>query len=476
MPKPLSGSILTRRLADDTLVVDVKIRTERRMLGPASEWSQVRARKLLETRLLPAAQLRQDWTALIPGAGTGGANGEAAGTLTVREAATDYVEALGRYENPNTVSAYRSPVVKHLLPFLAYMDDERTVDRALAEVDEALMLRFVSTKQAERAVLQDIAETLAELDRHVRSDPSCSSSNSTPRSGACSFAMGSEAAITWSSTRRPEGSISLSSRGLSNNEINRCLARMRDIVRMANRRYKLGIDDPTQGCSLPRSDPSREWLHPVQLQALLDAAQMLDANPAQEAYAQHGRYSAVLVLGLLGPRVSEFCAAPLARPLSAGTLYPRGEDERRAQAPGAASHRPRRARCAPRRARPGPGDYIWASAAGTKRDRNNVRNRLLAPVLELGAQLLAGRGQRPLPARVDAEGNPTGVRVTPHMFRRTAMTYWAWADRNQRWAMGQAGHKSAKMTLEAYQQTFPRDPEARAQVVAWLRGAGEGPD
>jgi hypothetical protein len=54
------------------------------------------------------------------------------------------------------------------------------------------------------------------------------------------------------------------------------------------------------------------------------------------------------------------------------------------------------------------------------------------------------------------------------------MTYWAWADRNQRWAMGQAGHKSAKMTLEAYQQNFSSDPEARAKVVAWLRGAGDG--
>ena len=49
MPKPLSGSILTRRLVDDTLVVDVKIRTERRMLGPASEWSETRARKLSST-------------------------------------------------------------------------------------------------------------------------------------------------------------------------------------------------------------------------------------------------------------------------------------------------------------------------------------------------------------------------------------------------------------------------------------------
>jgi integrase len=107
---------------------------------------------------------------------------------------------------------------------------------------------------------------------------------------------------------------------------------------------------------------------------------------------------------------------------------------------------------------PRPDDYIWASAAGTRRDRNNVRNRLLAPVLELGARLLEDRGERPLPARVNAEGNPIGVRVTPHMFRRTAMTYWAWTDRNQRWAMGQAGHKSAKMTLEAYQQGSRRDP------------------
>jgi hypothetical protein len=94
--KPLSGSILTRRLADDTLVVDVKIRTERRMLGPRSEWNEARARKLLEHKLLPAAQLRQDWTALIPGAGNGQSAGEAAGPLSVREAATDYVESLGR--------------------------------------------------------------------------------------------------------------------------------------------------------------------------------------------------------------------------------------------------------------------------------------------------------------------------------------------------------------------------------------------
>ena len=476
MPKPLSGSILTRRLADDTLIVDVKIRSERRTLGPASEWPEARARRLLEGRLLPAAQLRQDWTALIPGAGNGGsAAARSSDSITVREAATDYVEALSRYENPNTVSAYRSPVVKHLLPFLAFLDDERTADRTLAEVDEALMLRFVATKQAERPILQDIAETVAELNSDVRSDPELLRQQLDPEEWRLLCRYGQRGGQRTVLDPAAGGLISLSSRGLSNNEINRCLARMRDIVRMANRRYKLGLDDPTQGCSLPRRDPSREWLHPVQLQALLDAAQTLDANPAQDAYRHHGRYSAILALGLLGPRVSEFGAARW-RDLSAeGLFIPEAKTSagrRHLELPTivrAALDR-RRAELDPR-----PAEWIWASAAGTKRDRNNVRNRLLAPVLELAADLLEERGQRPLPARVDAEGNPTGVRVTPHVFRRTAMTYWAWADRNQRWAMGQAGHKSAKMTLEAYQQTFPRDPDARAQVVAWLRGAGEEP-
>lgn len=475
VPKPLSGSILTRRLADDTLVVDVKIRTERRILGPATEWSEPRARHLLERKLLPAAQLGQDWTALIPDAGNGRA-GEAIGALTVREAATDYVESLSRYENPNTVSAYRSPVVKHLLPFLAYVDDERTMERALADVDEALMLRFVSIKQAERAVLQDLAEALAELDDELRRDPELLQQQLDLDEWRLLCRYGQRGGHHIILDPAARGLISLSSRGLSSNEINRCLARMRDIVRMANRRYKLSIDDPTQGCSLPRDDPSREWLHPVQMRALLDAAQMLDANPAQDAYARHGRYSAVLALGLLGPRVSEFCAARW-RDLSAQGLF---IPEAKTSAGRRHLELPATVRDALDRRRadldPRPGDYIWASAAGTKRDRNNVRNRLLAPILELTAQLLAERGQRPLPVRVDAEGAASGIRVTPHVFRRTAMTYWAWADRNQRWAMGQAGHKSAKMTLEAYQQTFPRDPEARAQVVAWLRGAGEDPD
>ena len=154
MPKPLSVSIVTRRLADDTLVVDVKIRNERRTLG-------------------------------LPEADNGGSTaGPFSDSLTVREAATDYVESLSRYENPNTASTYRSPVVKHLLPVLAFVDDERTVDRVLADADEALMLRFVATKQAERATPQASLRRSPSSTATSAAIRSCSGNSSRPRSGA----------------------------------------------------------------------------------------------------------------------------------------------------------------------------------------------------------------------------------------------------------------------------------------------------
>ena len=118
MPRPLSGSILKRRLADDTLVVDVKIRGERRTLGPVSTWNDKRARNLLEGRLLPAARLRQDWAALIPGQPDGAGVGRicaegGAGAVTVAGPAPSFFGATalgvgeaGRLANPIFSSKY----------------------------------------------------------------------------------------------------------------------------------------------------------------------------------------------------------------------------------------------------------------------------------------------------------------------------------------------------------------------------------
>lgn len=135
--------------------------------------------------------------------------------------------------------------------------------------------------------------------------------------------------------------------------------------------------------------------------------------------------------------VSEFCAAQWRHLSEQGLYIPEAKTSagrRHLELPAIVrvALDDRRARLDPR-----PDDFIWATAAGTRRDRANVRGRLLAPVVEIGALLLEARGHRPLTERVGVDGSPTGIRVTPHTFRRTAMTYWAWADRNQRWAMGQ---------------------------------------
>jgi integrase len=455
MARPLSGSILTRRLADDTLVYDVKIRADRRLLGAAPEWNTDRAQRLLENTLLPAAKQRQDWAALIPGAARDSA-AKPLGPLTVIDACTEYVAALGRYSNPATRNAYASPVTKHLLPFLAYEDAQRSRERAMVSVDELLVGEFVAAKQREREVLGDLPDVLAELDDATLADPALVRAQLDAAEWELLYRYGQRGGRAPLSDPAAHGRVSLSSRGLTNNEVNRCLARLRDIVRMANRRYKLAMDDPTVGCALPHKDANRSWLRPQQLLALLDVARMLDEHP-DPRYPDGGRYSAVLMLALGGPRVSEFCAARW-RDLSRDGLHIRasktsaGVRDIKLHTVVRDALEERRARLSPR-----PGDPIWPTASGTQRDRGNVRTRLLAPVLALAPLLLEARGERELPER-----------VTPHTFRRTYLTYCAWAGKHQRFAMGQAGHRSAKLTLEAYQQALPDDPQGESMVRAWL--------
>ncbi len=56
--------------------------------------------------------------------------------------------------------------------------------------------------------------------------------------------------------------------------------------------------------------------------------------------------------------------------------------------------------------------------------------------------------------------------MTPDTFRRTYLTYLAWAGRHQRFAMGRAGRRDAKPTLDLYQQPLPSRFDER--VAAWL--------
>jgi integrase len=234
------------------------------------------------------------------------------------------------------------------------------------------------------------------------------------------------------------GRISPSSRGLSNNEINRCLARLRDILDLAREEFGVEIGDPTRRRSLPRTDPPRSWLRPFQLTAIFDAADELDMRRARSGpdYRLLGRKALVALVGLDGPRIAEVGAARWSdHRLDGPAPYLRiREAKTSAGQRDLRLHPTVRDALALRLSQidPDGGNPLFATAAGSHRDRNSIRTRILAPVLHRAAELLAERGLPPLPER-----------VTAHSFRRTYFTYLASAGVPLRRPMSQAGHKDA---------------------------------
>jgi len=386
------------------------------------------------------------------------------GPVTVREAASEYVSRLqGQYANQATLNAYMSPVMKHVGPFFSYDGDhERRVD----EIGGPLVTRFTATKMAERELLTNMAATLAELDDEDLRDPARTRQlldsdvewELLVRYGQ----RGGRRPLAEALGPHDAGRISLSSRGLSNNEINRCLARLRDILDLAREEFGADLGDPTRRRSLPRTDPPGSWLLPVQLQAVFDAADELDRRwNGGPDYRSLGRRTLVELLGLGGPRVSEIgngrwqdlhldADSPQFRIHEAKTSA--GRRDLRLHPVVCASLRARRAELDPDGQ-----DYIFATAAGGRRDRHSIRTRMLEPVLARATELLSRRNLPPLPER-----------VTAHSFRRTYLTYLAWAGVPLRRAMSQAGHKDAKLTLQIYQQDFPDSEAGLGQIRAWL--------
>lgn len=479
MSRPLTGSIPVRYLKDGAAARDVKIRTVRRLLGPLDEWPEKRAMALLENKLLPAARLGQDWTQLIPAPTGAPVPAPDPSALTVLAACSEYVAALEtKYHGPHharTLETYRRPVELHLLPGLAFVDEARTKHRALVDVTPAVVRGFIDRKRQEAVVLARLRQTIEELREtrpKVLDNPEAMRAELDARATARDEPRASD--VEWTllmryGTRgghwrmrddRARGRISLGTSGLSNVELNRCLARLRAVIRMANNEYRLSIADPTEGATLPKGKgkSARTWLLPQQFAAVLRAAAVLDARPPEHGgpdYRVLGREAMMLLMGLGAPRVSEVADARW-RDLNLGTGYltiPPGTGKTDA------APRPIKLfsvvveglRVRMEELDPNPDDRIWPTEKGGDRDRNSIRTRVLAPVVKLA------RTYERLPDS-----------VTPHTMRRTALTYYSWAGFPQRWAMDQAGHASSRLTLECYQQRIPDDSEGEAMVRAWL--------
>jgi integrase len=112
--------------------------------------------------------------------------------------------------------------------------------------------------------------------------------------------------------------------------------------------------------------------------------------------------------------------------------------------------------------RPAAGDpdaLAFPTGTGGIRDRSNLRERVLAEVLERADQLLRERGELPLPKG-----------ITPHKLRHTFASILVALGTDPAQVMRQLGHRSAAFTLDVYTHMMACSPEQRDRLKALVAG------
>jgi hypothetical protein len=109
--------------------------------------------------------------------------------------------------------------------------------------------------------------------------------------------------------------------------------------------------------------------------------------------------------------------------------------------------------------RSGPDDPVFPTGTGGHRDKDNLRNRILASAITRADQLLAQREQMPL---------PTGL--TPHKRRHTFASILVALGHDPASVMAALGHTDPKFTLRVYTRLMRRDTAERARLKALVDG------
>jgi integrase len=250
-------------------------------------------------------------------------------------------------------------------------------------------------------------------------------------------------------------------RPLSAGSINRSIDVLQSYLAVAVE-YDLLAKNPANGRRRRLKVPAKRPVHldsAAQILALLDVAGQLDAAPQ---WTCADRRAIVATLVFAGPRVHEL-AYLLWRDLDlanariyvgrsktqAGlreiSMLPILRDE-------LAAHK---ARCA----NTDPDRPVFPTSTGSYRDKDNIRTRMLAPVIARADALLAERGEVPLPAG-----------VTPHKLRHTFASVLVACGEDPASVMAQLGHTDARFTLRVYTHLMRRDATERARLKALVNG------
>jgi integrase len=104
-------------------------------------------------------------------------------------------------------------------------------------------------------------------------------------------------------------------------------------------------------------------------------------------------------------------------------------------------------------------DYVFTTAAGGKRDKDNLARRVMGPIVARADKLLAERGEHPL---------PTGV--TAHKLRHTFASMLIALGKDPAYVMGQLGHADPKFTLRVYTHMMRRGDDERQALLDLVDG------
>ncbi|MDP2711959.1 MAG: site-specific integrase [Solirubrobacteraceae bacterium] len=104
-------------------------------------------------------------------------------------------------------------------------------------------------------------------------------------------------------------------------------------------------------------------------------------------------------------------------------------------------------------------DPVFTTSKGTPHCKDNLRERIVAPVLRRADELLAAHDRPPLPAG-----------VSPHKLRHTYASILIAIGEDPASVMAQLGHTDPKFTLRVYTHLMRRDPEERQRLQALING------
>lgn len=246
-------------------------------------------------------------------------------------------------------------------------------------------------------------------------------------------------------------------RGLSPATINKTIDILQAVLALALE-YGHITTNPAAGKRRRLKPPARRPVHldtAAQIEAMLDAAGALDRDPR---WLTSHRRATVATLILAGPRASELCQLRWRDvDLASGRLHI-GRSKTQAGLREITLLALLRDELATHKAtspHTGPDDLVFPTSHGGMRDKDNLRNRVLAPVVERADQLLATRGQPPLPAG-----------ITPHKLRHTFASLLVACGEDPASVMAQLGHTDPKFTLRVYAHVMRRDPTERARLQA----------